>query len=334
MHAPESTTQLAAVAAAQDFGAALARHGLPQLTRGAVSVLQLSLGKLCNMACQHCHVDAGPRRTEVMGEAVARRVLSLLARNPEVEIVELTGGAPELNPNFESLVVESRRLGKQVIDHSNLTVLLEPELRHLPELLARERVRIVASLPCHRRENVDAQRGPGAFDLSIRALQRLNALGYGSDPELTLDLVHNPIGADLPLPRAELEVAYRAELLERFGVRFDRLIAIANMPIKRFAQLLWRSGQHDGYLSMLAAHFDPRAVPGLMCRSLLSVGWDGRLYDCDFNQMLELPLGGGLAGRRRTIWDVESLDALAGTAIATRRHCFGCTARARGCGAV
>jgi radical SAM/Cys-rich protein len=326
---------------ARTFAATLERHGLPQLARAQVTTLQVNVGKLCNMACHHCHVEAGPRRPEIMSERVAQRVLVLLAHNPEIRVVDITGGAPELNPSFRTLVSEARRMGKQVIDRCNLTVLLEPGLHDLPEFLASERVRIVASLPCYQRDNVEQQRGKGAFDKSLQALAQLNALGYGSDPTLELDLVYNPVGAHLPPPQAQLEARYREELQQQFGIRFNRLLALANMPIKRFAQFLHKSGQHEAYMALLVNHFNAAAVPSVMCRSLLSVGWDGRLYDCDFNQMLEIPLGGpssdgtalalrGGASSRgtRTIWDIDSLEPLAGSAIATGRHCFGCTAGA------
>ncbi len=315
--------------AVESFAATLARHGHAQLARRQVTTLQINVGKLCNMACHHCHVEAGPRRPEIMSERVAERVLVLLAHNPEIAIVDITGGAPELNPHFRMLVSEARRLGKQVIDRCNLTVLLEPGLGDLPEFLARERVRIVASLPHFERERVEQQRGQGAFDKSLHVLAMLNALGYGSDPALELDLVHNPIGAFLPTCQAELEASYRAELLQRFGIRFNRLLAVANMPIKRFAQFLHSSGQHEAYMALLVAHFNAATVPAVMCRSLLSVGWDGRLYDCDYNQMLEIPIGAATRARGpRTIWDVDSLLPLEGAAIATARHCFGCTASA------
>jgi radical SAM/Cys-rich protein len=323
---PEARTPPPAI---ETFAATLARHGHPQLARRQVTTLQINVGKLCNMACHHCHVEAGPRRPEIMSERVAERVLVLLAHNPEIAVVDITGGAPELNPHFRMLVSEARRMGKQVIDRCNLTVLLEPALRDLPEFLAHERVRIVASLPYFERERVEQQRGQGAFDKSLHVLATLNALGYGSDPVLELDLVHNPIGAFLPVSQAELEARYRAELLQRFGIRFNRLLAVANMPIKRFAQFLHGSGQHEAYMALLVAHFNAATVPGVMCRSLLSVGWDGRLYDCDYNQMLEIPLGAAArAHGPRTIWDVDSLQQLDGAAIATARHCFGCTASA------
>ena len=308
-----------------DFDATLAHHGLAPLRRGKVTTLQVNVGKRCNQACHHCHVEAGPTRTEIMGEAVASRVLELLAASADVTIVDLTGGAPELNPHFQQLVHEARALGRHVIDRCNLTVLFEPGMEELAEFLAAHEVEVVASLPCYGPENVDRQRGHGAFDKSIAALRRLNALGYGRPGSaLVLNLVYNPVGAFLPPPQAELEARYKDELRRGFGIEFHRLFTITNMPIKRFADFLERQGQRDAYMSLLVNHFNPTTVPGLMCRSLLSVGWDGTVYDCDFNQMLELPLGAGV----RTIWELDSIDALATRPIATGSHCFGCTAGA------
>ncbi len=310
------------------FGDVLRVHGIDPLVRGRVTALQVNVGKLCNMACHHCHVEAGPRRTEVMPPEVAERVLELLEKNPSVELLDLTGGAPELNPNFHRLVSDARRLGRRVIDRCNLTVLFEPGMEDLGEFLADNRVEVVASLPCYQPENVEKQRGKGAFDKSIEALRRLNALGYGQPRSgLVLDLVYNPVGASLPPAQAGLEAVYRRELGRLFGIAFSRLLTITNMPIKRFAHLLERTAKFETYMSLLVNHFNPATVPGLMCRSLVSVGWDGALYDCDFNQMLELDLGAADRGPR-TIWDVTTLDAIAGARVATGSHCFGCTAGA------
>ncbi|MBI4161341.1 MAG: arsenosugar biosynthesis radical SAM protein ArsS [Acidobacteria bacterium] len=307
------------------FDRVLREHGLSPLVRTRVTTLQVNVGKLCNMACHHCHVEAGPKRTEIMRRNVAAEVVGLLERNRDVEVVDLTGGAPELNPNFRWLVGEARRLGRRVIDRCNLTVLFEPRMEDLGEFLAAHEVGIVASLPCYRAENVDKQRGRGAFDKSLEALRRLNALGYGRPGStLELDLVYNPVGAFLPPAQPNLEAKYRKELARRFGIEFHRLLTIANMPIKRFAQFLDRTGEYEAYMGLLVNHFNPATVPGLMCRSLVSVGWDGRLYDCDFNQMLEVPLGAGAS----TIWDVDSLDELEGRRVTTGSHCFGCTAGA------
>jgi radical SAM/Cys-rich protein len=296
------------------------------LRRGRVTTLQVNVGKLCNMACHHCHVDAGPKRTEIMPPHVAERAIELLAANPGVDTLDLTGGAPELNPSFRWMVGEARRLGRQVIDRCNLTVLYEHDQEDLAAFLAAHDVHVIASLPCYQEANVDQQRGGGAFAKSIRALRELNALGYGGGAAARrLDLVYNPVGAFLPPPQGSLEARYKDELQQRFGIRFDRLLTIANMPIKRFAAWLEKTGQREAYMSLLVNHFNPATVSGLMCRSLVSVGWDGQVYDCDFNQMLALPIG---APHVRTLWDLISLDALIDARVATGAHCFGCTAGA------
>jgi radical SAM/Cys-rich protein len=307
------------------FADELARRGAPPLRRGRVATLQLNIGRRCDLACHHCHVEAGPRRSEAMDRRGAERVVELLAFNPGVELLDVTGGAPELNENFRFVVAGARSLGRRVIDRCNLTVLFLPGQEDTAEFLAAHGVEVVASLPCYTRENVDAQRGRGTFAASIEGLRRLNALGYGRPGSaLRLDLVYNPGGAFLPPPQAELEARYRAELRELFGLEFHRLLAITNMPIRRFAHALARDGQLDAYLGLLVNHFNPDALPGLMCRSLLSIGYDGSLHDCDFNQMLELPL----PGPERTIWDMTDLSRLEGRPIATAGHCFGCTAGA------
>jgi radical SAM/Cys-rich protein len=315
--------------AAGDFGAALARYGLAPLRRAAVTTLQVNVGKRCNQACHHCHVEAGPTRTEIMPRRVAERVVALLAASPGIEVLDLTGGAPELNPNFRFLVAEARRIGRRVIDRCNLTILLEPGMDGLAEFLAAHQVEVTASLPCYGPENVEKQRGPGVFEKSIAALRLLNGLGYGQPGSaLALNLVYNPVGPFLPPAQDRLEATYKTELRRNFGIAFHRLFTLTNMPIKRFADFLDRSGQREAYVGVLVNHFNPAAVPGLMCRSLVSVGWDGTLYDCDFNQMLEIGLGAGAEAGARTIWDVDSLASFTGAAVATARHCFGCTAGA------
>jgi radical SAM/Cys-rich protein len=311
---------------APDFAAVLGAHGLGRLRRVIPTTLQVNVGKRCNQACHHCHVDAGPKRTEVMADAVAERITTLLEGHPSIGLLDVTGGAPELAPCFRGLVSRARRLGRRVIDRCNLTVLLEPEHEDLAPFLAAEGVEMVASLPCYGPENVDAQRGQGVFARSIRVLRMLNGLGFGvPGSALRLDLVYNPVGAHLPPPAAELEADYRLRLSDGYGVTFHRLLTITNMPINRFAEQLARSGEAERYMALLVNHFNPATVEGLMCRTLVSVGYDGRLYDCDFNQMLELPLGGRAA---RTVWDVDDLTALDGGAVATGPHCFGCTAGA------
>jgi radical SAM/Cys-rich protein len=307
------------------FARTLAAHGLPPLRRGAPRTLQVNVGRRCDLACHHCHVEAGPKRSEAMEPRTAARVLELLAGTPGALTLDLTGGAPELHEVFRPLVRGARALGRGVIDRCNLTVLDLPGQEDTAAFLAEHGVRIVASLPCYTAANVDGQRGRGVFERSIAALRRLNALGYARPGgPLELDLVYNPQGPSLPPPQAALEERYRKELREAFGVEFGRLLVIANMPIKRFAHALARDGRDREYMSLLVAHFNPATLAGLMCRDTVSVGFDGSLHDCDFNQMLELPLG----HRARSVFEVDSLEALAGEPIATDRHCFGCTAGA------
>ena len=307
------------------FGLLLAERGFGPLRRASPTTLQVNIGLRCNLACRHCHVESGPKRTERLDRAGVERVLELIAASPGVEVLDITGGAPEMHPDFRYLVREARALSKRVLDRCNLTILHEPGQEDTAEFLARQGVDIVASLPCYGPENVEAQRGRGVFDGSIRALQGLNALGYGqpgAGPRL--DLVYNPVGATLPPAQEVLEAEYR-EVLERdFGILFDQLLALTNMPIKRFAHELVRDGEYEAYADLLLSSFNAENLPGLMCRHLVSVGHDGTLYDCDFNQALELPL----PGPRRTIFDVDDLAALDGQKIATASHCFGCTSGA------
>jgi radical SAM/Cys-rich protein len=308
--------------ATPSFAGMLASAGLPALARGRTTTLQVNVGKRCDLACHHCHVESGPKRTEALDGALAARVLEVLARNPQVGTLDLTGGAPELNPHFRTLVRGARALGRRVTDRCNLTVLFEAGQEDTAELLAREGVDVIASLPCYTAGNVDAQRGKRVYERSLAGLRRLNALGYGAGGSLRLDLVYNPLGASLPPPQAALEADYRREL-GALGIRFDRLLTITNMPIKRFARDLARRGESERYLSLLVNHFNPATVDALMCRNMLSVAYDGRLYDCDFNQALELPLRGPA-----TLFDVDDLAALEALPVATAFHCFGCTAGA------
>jgi radical SAM/Cys-rich protein len=290
-----------------------------------VTTLQVNVGRRCDLACHHCHVEAGPNRSETLDRRTADRVLELLEANPGVTTLDITGGAPELCDQFRHLVGGARSLGREVIDRCNLTVFDQPGQEDTPSFLAANAVRVVASLPCYTRENVERQRGRGVFARSIAWLRRLNQLGYGLPRgQLGLDLVYNPMGPDLPPAQAELERRYREELRAIFGIEFSRLITITNMPIKRFAHALLRDGQMDAYLSLLVNHFNPATVSELMCRRLVSVGYDGRIFDCDFNQMLELSLG----AERATVWDVLDLRELVNAPIATAAHCFGCTAGA------
>jgi radical SAM/Cys-rich protein len=315
---------LEAAAPTADFEAALARSGwVDGLTVDRLGILQLNLGRLCNMTCRHCHVDAGPDRgAEMMSRQTVEAALRLLDRS-KAHTVDLTGGAPELHPDFRWLVEACAARGKHVIDRCNLTVLLLPRFADLPELFAANGVEVVASLPHWRRANTDRQRGDGTWERSIEALRRLNSVGYGQgDPKRRLTLMHNPAGAYLPSGQAAMEREWKAGLEREHGVRFDRLIALNNMPIARFLESLIEQGNLGRYQELLTAAFNPAAVQGLMCRDTLSVGWDGRLFDCDFNQMLELPVEGG--------GDVATadLDALQRRRVVTRRHCFGCTAGA------
>jgi radical SAM/Cys-rich protein len=307
------------------FEDALARHAAAPLSRVGVRTLQVNIGKRCNLACHHCHVGSGPERREALDARGVERVLALLGSSPGVETLDVTGGAPELHPGFRRLVSGARALGRRVLDRCNLTVFFEPGQHDTPDFLAEQRVEVVASLPCWEAANVDGQRGRGVFDKSIEALHWLNDLGYGAAGSgLVLDLVYNPTGPALPPAQVELEDRYREELGSRFGIRFDRLIAIANMPIERFAHALAREGRHEAYMSLLVRSFNPATLQGLMCRHGISVDCDGRLYDCDFNQALELPQ----PGPARTIYDFDDLAELAGATIATGEHCFGCTAGA------
>ena len=313
----------------QPFDNVLSHAELAPLARGTVTTLQINVGNLCNQACIHCHVGAGPRRTQVMSLATAQLVLVLLEASESVEVVDFTGGAPELNPTFRWMVRRATELGRAVIDRCNLTVFFEPEMDELPAFLAEQRVRVVASLPCYTEENVDAQRGKGVFAKSIKALRRLNDLGYGDpDSGLELDLVYNPGGAFLPPPQQVLQKDYREKLGENFKVRFNRLLTLTNLPIKRFRTFLQQRGELDAYVRLLTESFNPQTVSEVMCRTLVSVGWDGALYDCDFNQMLELPARASHTPGPLNVFDVESLDDLVGDRIVTGQHCFGCTAGA------
>ncbi len=308
-----------------DFSSHLRAVGIEPLIRGVVTTLQVNVGLRCNLACHHCHVESGPSRSERLSRRGWDRVLELLERNPQVETLDLTGGAPELHEHFRYLVRGARKLGRRVIDRCNLTVLFEAGQEDTAEFLAEQEVDIIASLPCYSRENVERQRGRGVFGSSIEALRRLNELGYGrSGPPRRLDLVHNPVGASLSPNQEDLETEYRARLREDFGIEFGGLLTLTNMPIKRFARELLREGRMAEYMSLLVNHFNPDTLPELMCRSLLSVDYRGRLYDCDFNQALELdPLWGPA-----TLWDLDDLSALVDAPVATARHCFGCTAGA------
>ena len=310
-----------------DFEPFLAQRSLPAPRRDVVTTLQVNVGLYCNQACTHCHVESSPKRTETMDDATAQRVLELLAASPSVQTVDITGGAPEMNAAFRTLVAGARALGKEVIDRCNLTVLCEPDMEWLPAFLAEQRVRVVASLPCYSEKNVNAQRGNKVFSRSILALQALNALGYGEPgSELKLDLVYNPGGAFLPPPQESLREAYAERMRDDFGITFNELFTMTNMPIKRFADQLYKQGKLSEYMQLLVDNFNDETVPSTMCRSLVSVRWDGVMYDCDFNLALGVPLGANQPGVMGSIYDISSLDELEGAAVASSNHCFGCTA--------
>ncbi len=311
---------------ARDFAAACASAGHSPLRAGQIEILQVNVGKVCNQTCKHCHVDAGPDRKESMSDAVLDACMKLLV-DAQIPTLDITGGAPEMHPRFRDLVRRARAAGAKVMDRCNLTITLANGFTDLPEFLAEHQVEIVASLPFYAGKQTDAQRGDGVFEQSIAALRRLNALGYGKPGSgLVLNLVTNPVGAFLPAGQASLEREWKRELERRFGVVFDRLFAITNMPISRFLDFLSESGNLADYMAKLVAAFNPAAVDGLMCRNTLSVGWDGRLFDCDFNQMLEMELTGA-GGRPLTIHDAPR-TLLEGRSILTAPHCFGCTAGA------
>jgi len=293
--------------------------------RGTTDILQINIGKLCNQACHHCHVEAGPKRKENMERATADRILELLQNSPSIKTVDITGGAPEMNPHFRTLVMGARKLNKEVIDRCNLTVFYEPGQEETPYFLKEYQVHLVASLPCYSKDNVEKQRGQGVFNKSIEALKLLNRLGYGpASRQHQLDLVYNPTGPFLPPDQKKLEQSYKKELKELFGIQFNRLFTITNMPIKRFLNDLERNGQWEHYMNLLANHFNPHAAQSIMCRNLVSVAWNGELFDCDFNQMLELPLGKG----RTDLWQISSFNELDGKPITFANHCYACTAGA------
>ena len=308
----------------QTFADALTAAGHMPLRATSVAVLQINVGKRCNQACRHCHVDAGPDRKEVMPPDVVDACLQFLERT-DIPTLDITGGAPELHPQFRDIVRRASAAGRHVMDRCNLTITRLPNYADLPEFLAEHRVEVVASLPSFAGRQTDAQRGEGVFEDSIAALRRFNELGYGIDNSgLMLNLVTNPVGAFLPGRQEALEADWKRELRRRFGISFNRLYTITNMPISRYLQFLEESGNLQAYMEKLVAAFNPAAVEGLMCRSTLSVGWDGRLYDCDFNQMIDL---GTERGVPATIFDAD-LESLANRRIVIGQHCFGCTAGA------
>ena len=296
----------------------------PAIRRRRLATLQVNLGYKCNQTCVHCHVNAGPARTEMMERETISEIIAFL-KTSRVKTLDVTGGAPELNPHFRGLVLAARNLGVHVMDRCNLTILEQPGQEDLAPFLAGNDVEVVASLPCYLEQNVDAQRGKGVFESSIRALQTLNALGYGEpDSGLVLNLVYNPQGASLPPPQSGLEQDYHRYLGERFGVRFNRLYVLTNMPIQRFGSMLISKGRFEDYVELLKSAYRPENLESVMCRDLVSVDWRGYVYDCDFNQMLGLPLE--LEGRPRVHLRQLTIDALDGNPIVVKDHCYGCTA--------
>jgi radical SAM/Cys-rich protein len=297
-----------------------------RLRRLNLDTIQINVGKQCNQTCLHCHVEAGPNRTEIMDQPMAELALELV-RTVGPTTVDITGGAPELNPSFRFLVAELRRLGRRVIDRSNLTVLFEPGMNDLPEFLARHQVEITASLPCYTLENVESQRGRGVYQKSVAALGHLNALGYGRDGSgLVLNLVYNPGGAFLPGSQSGLEADYKRELMSRFGLVFNRLFTITNVNLGRFAQTLCSSGEAEGYAFLLSSAFNTNTLKDLMCLRQVSISWDGYLYDCDFNQMLNMRLGNGRVFRLGQMPATELAGHLIGREICIGQHCYACTA--------
>ena len=289
--------------------------------RKEIKTLQVNVGKLCNQACHHCHVDAGPKRKEIMQRNILEKIISLLKKKNSVDTIDITGGAPELNTHFRFFIKELRLLGKNIIDRCNLTVLFEQGQEDTAEFLANNRIKIIASLPCYEKDNVDSQRGKGVFQKSILALKNLNNLGYGRDRALELNLVYNPVGMHLPPPQETLEKSYKKFLKENYDIIFNNLFTITNMPISRYANNLKRTGKMEEYMQLLIDNFNPKAAHNVMCKELVSISWDGKVYDCDFNQMLDIPVN----FNSLNIMSINNLNDI-GKNIAVANHCFGCTA--------
>jgi len=309
----------------QHFAEKIRQNG-DSFRKRKVDVLQINMGKYCNQACLHCHVEAGPTRKEMMTLATVESVLRFLEKS-DIDKVDITGGAPELNPHFDTLVERCIQLGRHVMDRCNLTVIFEPGKGYLPDFFQKNRVELICSLPCYTEENVDQQRGKGTFDQSIRALQLLNRLGYGvQDTGLELQLVYNPVGAHLPPPQDRLERDYRKILKEKYGIVFNHLYCLTNMPITRFEKFLKLRNEYHQYVELIESAFNPATLDKVMCRNLLSVGWEGSIYDCDFNQMLELPMR-NQQGKPLMIWDLGT-NSLEDQSIIVGDHCYACTAGA------
>ena len=314
----------------QDTRPLLLATEFPAIFRSKLETVQVNLGYLCNLSCVHCHVNAGPSRTELMDLATIEQVLTLLDTSGAT-VLDLTGGAPEMNPHFRYLVEQARARDVRVIDRCNLTVMFEPEQESLAEFLAQHQVEVTASLPCYSQDNVEEQRGKGVYHDSIRALKRLNSLGYGKDPALQLNLVYNPVGAVLPPPQEALQADYQRELKEQHDIIFNGLFTITNMPISRFGAVLLAQGQYYDYMTLLRNSFSEQNLDTVMCKSMLSIDWQGYLYDCDFNQMLALPLVDTSAAdnkpqSRRHLSELLQDFELTGMPIVTGEHCYGCTA--------
>lgn len=306
----------------RDVKPLLLNRGFPEIRRGHLKILQMNLGYLCNLSCTHCHVNAGPRRTELMVRETMAAALQFTDKY-QLERLDLTGGSPEMNPDFRWLVQAARQQGLHVMDRCNPTILVEPGFEDTAGFLAEQQVEVIASLPCYLEDNVDAQRGKGVFTASIKALQKLNSLGYGRPGSgLTLNLVFNPQGIALPPPQAPLEESYRSFLNEHFDLQFNSLFTITNMPIQRFGAVLLAKGQFEDYMNLLKQAYQPDNIEQVMCRNLLSVDWQGFVYDCDFNQMLGIPLAG-----QEAIHISQMLERMPeAMPIAVADHCFGCTA--------
>ena len=303
------------------FGAMFDKHGLAPLRRAPLRELQVNVGWLCNQACNHCHVDAGPKRTEIMSRHTIDQIIHW-ARQHNIKSVDITGGAPEMNPDFRYFVESLTATGIAITSRCNLTILEEAGQEDTAQWYAQQSVRLVCSLPCYTQDNVDTQRGKGVFEKSIRALQKLNKLGYGDS--LQLDLMYNPGGAYLPPAQSKLEADYKKQLQDNFGIRFSNLLVLSNLPISRFSHFLERNGETEPYYQLLEDNFNPDTVDSLMCRHLISVDWEGRIFDCDFNQILRLPTSNGSEIR---LWDIDPVT-LNNQCISVDSHCLGCTAGA------
>ncbi|MBF0380758.1 MAG: arsenosugar biosynthesis radical SAM protein ArsS [Magnetococcales bacterium] len=312
------------IRAAQALPHSVSPSGFPSIKRSRLETLQANLGYRCNQTCNHCHVAAGPTRTEMMDKTTVDWLLRTMEKH-NIQVLDLTGGAPEMNEHFRDLVIAAGKLGVRVIDRCNLSILSEPDQKDLARFLAKEQVEVVASMPCYQKENVDKQRGKGVFDLSIAGLKKLNELGYGDKgSNLSLNLVYNPAGPTLPPSQESLETAYKKQLYQEFGIKFNQLFVMVNMPIRRFESRIAAKGQLLDYKNLLKDSFSPDNLAGLMCRSLISVDWQGFIYDCDFNQMLDMPLK-NKAKERLHLSDLMDME-ISGNKIHVDGHCFGCTA--------